>query len=179
MQDTATIIAHIMFSHGAVLNFSDILRNLDLCLETASKGAYSLAWDSEDLMIAEFGQTRIILVAGHQTTPNSGFTFTIAISPKDVDALPCPTLSSLHSQVIQQLVAHFEQPSNYNGVLWQRTKAPITAEAVELIVDALTDRLALLEGGRGWMPAGADSLETAQVLPGSALSLQFKPSRPM
>lgn len=58
MLNTATIIAHIMYRNGAVLNFSDILRNLDLCLESASNGAYSLGWDSEDLMVAEFGQTR-------------------------------------------------------------------------------------------------------------------------
>jgi hypothetical protein len=179
MLDTATIIAHIMFRHGAVLNFSDVLRRLDHCLETASHGAYLLTQNSDDMLVAEFGQTRVILVAGHQPNPKACFSFTIAISPKDEDAIACPTLTSLHSQLIQNLVAHFEQPSNTRGVLWQRAKAPITAAAVERIVKALTGRLALLDGGCGWIPVGATSLEAAQILPDTALPLQFQSQRPI
>lgn len=177
MLDTATIIAHVMFRHGANLGFAETLAKLDLCLEPASQGAYTLVWDSEDLMVAEFGLTRIILVAGHQVKPLGSFSLTIAISPKDEDAISCPTLPTMHRHVIKHLVAQFEQRSNSNGVLWQRAKAPITPEAVEDLVDALEGRLALLDSGLPLPPAVAHSIDTAQVLPESALALQFRSPR--
>lgn len=177
MLDTATIIAHVMFRQGANLNFADTLAKLDLCLEPASHGAYTLVWDTEDLMVAEFAQTRVIMVAGHQSNQRDCFSFTIAISPKDEDAIACPTLPSMHRHLIRDLVAQFAQPSNSNGVLWQRTKAPITPEAVEDLVDALEGRLALLDGGHHLLPAAPNSIETAQVLPEGALILQFQSPR--
>ena len=179
MQDTATIIAHIMFRHGAILNISTVLRNLDLCLDRASNGAYALAWDSEDVMVANFAQTQVMLVAGHQQTPRSCFNLTIAVSPKDEDALANPALSRRHAALIQDLVAHFEQPLNAGGVLWQRAQAPITVEAVEQIAEALNQRLSLIDDTCNSMPVDASTLETAQLLPASATALQFAEQLPI
>lgn len=179
MQDTATIIAHILFRHGSILNLSMVLRNLDLTLDRASNGAYSLNWDSEDLMVAEFSQTKVILVAGHQIAPKTCFSLTIAISPKDADAIPNPTLSTLHNCLIQELVARFEEPQNISGVLWQRASAPITAEAVERIAEALSERLALMDGVSSKLPLNARNIETAQMIPTASLTLQSRPILPI
>lgn len=179
MQNTATIIAHIMFKDGAILNCATVVRTLDRYLDAASNGAYSLAWDSDDVMVAEFGLTKVILVAGHQIVPKSGFSLTIAVSPKDADAISDPVLLNLHNSLIQDLVAGFEQPLTTDGVLWQRTKAPISAEAVERIAEALTEQLARMAGSSSPLPKTARSIETAQVLPASALTLQSAPLLPI
>lgn len=179
MQDTATIIAHILFRDGTVLNLATVLRTLDLSLDGAANGAYSLSWDSEDLMVAEFAQTKVILVAGHQIAPKTCFSLTIAISPKDADAIPNPKLAAIHNGLIQEMVARFEEALNTGGVLWQRARAPITAEAVERIAEALSERLALLDEAPSKLPRNAFSIETAQMIPASSLTLQSRPILPI
>jgi hypothetical protein len=165
MQDTATIIAHIMFRDGAILNIPTVLRNLDHCLEDAAQGAYSLAWDSEDVMVANFAQTTIILVAGHQLGPDCGFTLTLAISPKDMDALANPILPEFHRGLITQMVSSFSPPGMTNGVFWQRARAPITADTVEDIADAIAEQIARLDGMTDAFAAKATSIDNAHMLP--------------
>lgn len=172
MQDTATIIAHIMFRDGAILNIPTVLRNLDHCLEDAAHGAYSLAWDSEDVMVANFAQTTIVLVAGHQFGLDAGFTLTIAISPKDMDALANPTLPEFHRGLIAQMVTSFSPPGMTNGVFWQRARAPITAETVEDIAEAISEQIARLDGMTDVFAAKATTIDSAHMLPASIEALQ-------
>jgi hypothetical protein len=124
-------------------------------------------------MVAEFAQTKVILIAGHQVTPQSCFGLTIAVSPRDEDALANPTLPSQHVLLIQELVTQLAPPLISGGVLWQRAKAPISVEAVERIAEALSDKLAEMEEISSTVPHGARSIETAQWLPSSALALQL------
>lgn len=141
MDNTATILAHILFRDGAVLNISTVLRNLDHWLDPASDGAYQLNWDSEDVMVAQFGRSRVILIAGHKTRGGSGFSLTIAISPVDEDAIADPNLARQHNRLIKDLVASFTQSHWTSGVLWQRSEAPVTVEVVERMVEGLGETL--------------------------------------
>lgn len=179
MLDTATIIAHVMFRHGAIITVPNLCKTLDQCLERPSHGAYDLAHDGDDVMVAEFAQTRVVLIAGHRISAKTCFSVTIAVSPKDEDAIASPTLSSRHNRLILDIVAQVKQPSNSCGVLWQRTKAPITAQILVGIVAALSDQMALLDSNCGWLPEGASSLESKQIVPASALALQFQPRQPI
>ncbi len=179
MQDTATLIAHIIFNGGAHLNISTVLRNLDSCLDEASHGAYSLVWDCEEVMVAEFSQTKVILVVAPQVDPMSGFTLTIAVSPKDEDAIANPALARFHRNLALELVDRFEQPANTRGVMWQRAEAPISAEAVERITDALAENLAQLSREDAQILHGAAGLNKAPILPASALALQSAPALPI
>ncbi|WP_323006301.1 hypothetical protein [Pseudorhodobacter sp.] len=178
MQESATIIAHILFRHGAFMNISSVLRTLDTCLEPASKGAYALEWDSEDVMVAQFAQTRVIIVAGHQYAPAAGFALTIAVSPRDLDAIANPVLSSLHRVLIEGLVHDFTGTQATDGVFWQRARAPITTEAVEIIADALAEKLAQLGGTPRPFVADAHSIDTAQFLSPSSPTFQTRPGQP-
>lgn len=179
MQDTATLIAHILFKHGAILNIATVLRNLDNCLDQASNGAYSLVWDSEEVMVAAFSQTKVILVAAAEVAHGSDFTLTIAVSPKDDDAIANPVLARFHKSLALKLVAGFDQPMNTRGVMWQRAAAPISAEAVERIAEALAKQLAQMNGADGPMLMGPSTPDTAQFLPAAALSLQSAPALPI
>jgi hypothetical protein len=172
MQNTATIIAHIMFRDGAILNIPTVLRNLDHCLEDVAHGAYSLAWDSEDVMVANFAQTTIILVAGHQLGPHSGFTLTIAISPKDMDALANPTLPEMHRRLINQMVTSFSPAGMTTGVFWQRAKSPITADTVEDIAEAIAHQMTRLDGMTDGFSTQTTSIDNAHMLPANFGVLQ-------
>ena len=88
-----------------------------------------------------------------------------------------PTISRLHTALIRDLVARFEQPMNVGGVLWQRAPAPITTEAVELIAEALCEKLALVNGACNAVRFGAHSLEAAPMLPSSASLLKIGAQR--
>lgn len=179
MQDTATLIAHILFKNGAILNIGTVLRNLDSCLETASNGAYSLVWDSEEVMVAQFSQTKVILVAAPQADLGAGFTLTIAVSPKDADAVADPALARFHKHLALDLVQLFNEPAQSSGVMWQRAAAPISVEAVERIAEALAERLTELAPAQTPLLSQAASLETAPILPASALVLQSAPALPI
>ncbi len=179
MQDTATLIAHILFKQRAVQNMSTVLRNLDTCLDRASNGAFALAWDGEEVMVATFAQTKVILVTAPHIISTAGFTFTIAVSPKDVDAIANPTLARFHKNLALDLVRHFEQPNHMHGVMWQRAAAPISAEAVERIAETLAETLTRLNGTADHMLAGHTDPDSAPLLPASALTLQSGSALPM
>ncbi|MGB3277559.1 MAG: hypothetical protein WBA92_00045 [Pseudorhodobacter sp.] len=156
-----------------------MIRFLDQCLDRVSNGVYALSWDSENVMVAEFAQTNVILVAGHDIAPHSGFTLTLAVSPKDLDALADPAISTCYRSLIEDLVATFKICGETHGVFWQRAAAPITAEAVEAIAQALADKLATFDKPPLLLPKGADSFERAQILPTTAFSLQSAPRLPI
>jgi hypothetical protein len=87
-----------------------------------------------------------------------------------MDAIADPALSTMHRGLIQRMVTEFAPLDSADGILWQRASAPITADAVERIAEALGEKLALLNGRPAAL--GAGTLETAQMLPTTALTLQ-------
>lgn len=132
-------------------------------------------------MVSDIGQTRGILAAGQDFAPHFDFALTVALSPKDKEALPNPTISTSYQSLIENLLSTFKKRNQTVRVFWLRAADPITAEAVKAFAEQQADKLSTMDLTGHQLPGGADSFGQAQILPTTnfacnlPLTLPFSP----
>lgn len=146
-------IAQLLCFESLPMNFAKLVGELDAVLERLRGVPHKVTWDCDDVAIFDLPGTRILLGWTEDPGQNLKGILTLSVGPS-----PYPDVVGQmpeYNALCSRLVARVQEQVRAPGVLWHQIDCMMSAEWVDLLIEAMPDLPAIEQNGVE-MPIQAD-----------------------
>lgn len=138
-------IAQLLCFEDLPVNFAKLVGELDTVLERLRGVPHKVTWDCDDVAIFDLPGTRILLgwtdAPGHKL--HGILTLSVGPSPFPVTNGVSPEYNALCSRLVSRVQEQVRAP----GVLWHQIDCMMSAEWVDLLIEAMPDLPQIAQDG--------------------------------
>lgn len=159
-------IAQLLCFEDLPVNFAKLVGELDSVLERLRGVPHKVTWDCDDVAIFDLPGTRILL--GWTDDPGQRLKGILTLS---VGPSPFPATNGINPEynaLCSRLVSRVQEQVRAPGVLWHQIDCMMSAEWVDLLIEAMPDLPAIEQNG-------VDMAIQADETPISALRSKLEP----
>lgn len=159
-------IAQLLCFEDLPVNFAKLVGELDSVLERLRGVPHKVSWDCDDVAVFDLPGTRILLGWTQDPGQRLRGILTLSVGPSPY---PAPDgISPEYNALCSRLVSRVQDQVQAPGVLWHQIDCMMSAEWVDLLIEAMPDLPALEQNG-------VDLAIQADETPISALRAKLEP----
>ncbi len=130
-------IAQVLCHQALPMNFARLVGDIDRFIENELNRPPKTRWDSETTVCFDLPGTRILL--DWTEHPGQGLAGVLTLSAGPAATADRPATRPCYHKLCKKLVAEVEQRLTPSGVLWRQLGCEMSAEWIELLIEALPD----------------------------------------